>query len=231
MSSPVTAELNEGPLLKAQEFYTKVAVLKEPTTDNLSLYTFMIGRDNYSLHVGRNILCNVGSSLNEIFFIEKSSTVMLCILNSIVLYGLRNNKTSTHEFKYTSIIEIENGVYLACLGENGMCMLLEVAEGPTLIAKILLKELKCCQALVPTSSKLNEFYMLDREGSIHLLKTEQGKSGLVTEVYHNDESRVVSARNYSDKYGGLLSITKRVGQVNQTELLSNQPHAQLLLTL
>ena len=126
MSSPLAPELTSSPLLKPQEFYTKILILKEVATDSHSLYTFMVDRLNYSLHVGRNILCNVGSFLIEMFFVERLSTVLVCVPGRILLYCLRTNKTNSYEFQYSSITEVQNDTFLMVCDGGGLCMLLHV---------------------------------------------------------------------------------------------------------
>lgn len=100
---------------------------------------------------------------------------MLCLPNTIILYNLRSDATRSSDLQYATVTEVENGRYLLSGGTSQLVVLLQIQEGLSFTTKALLKDLTRCHSVVPCSSQLNDFYMLDTEGSVHLLRTQQGK--------------------------------------------------------
>lgn len=126
MISLAAPEMEQTPLLKREEFYTKIVVVKDPATDSLSLYTFMVERTTYGMHVGRNILLNLEQPIMDLFFVAKLYTVVLCVPGALVLYNLHNNSSKTQQLEYSSVVELQNGTLLTANSNSGTCTMLQL---------------------------------------------------------------------------------------------------------
>jgi hypothetical protein len=145
----------------------------------------MVKKQDFSMLVGRTILCNIGSDFMDMFMVEKLSVLVLCVSNNIIIYSRKTGKTAPHEFNYSSIRQIEENKFLLVVKGTAHCMELAIEAGPTLIAKILISGLKGYKAVLP-AGHTDSYHLLDLKDSIYFCRVSLNKLTSVTEVYRNE---------------------------------------------